>query len=79
MESSKDLLMLGLSKFYKKKENIQKILPIVTGNSDISLRLIDWFVTNYSKKDSTNITRTAGNNVVHFNVYLSYRAQLKAY
>lgn len=78
--SSQDLLMLSLSKFYKKKENIQYVLPIINGNSDISLRLIDWFVTNYSKKKSTNIPRyDACNNVYYFNVYLSYRSQLKAY
>ncbi len=78
--SSQDLLMLSLSKFYKKKENIQSVLPIINGNSDISLRLIDWFVTNYSKKRSTNIPKIdTYNNVYYFNVYLSYRSQLKAY
>lgn len=82
--SSKELLMLSLSKFYKKKDNIQTILPIIAGtperNSKMSLRLIDWFVTNFSKKQSTNIIRRdASNNIYHFNVYLSYRAQLKAY
>jgi hypothetical protein len=82
--SSKELLMLSLSKFYKKKDNIQNILPIISGTHDktskMSLRLIDWFVTNFSKKQSTNIIRRdSSNNIYHFNVYLSYRAQLKAY
>ena len=27
----------------------KKILPIINGESQISLRLIDWFATNYSK------------------------------
>lgn len=77
---SKDLLMVSLSKFYSSKSNIQKILPIISGKSNISLRLLDWFVTNYSKKTSTIITLSnKENNVVHFNVYLSYRSQLKAY
>ena len=30
-------------------------LPIINGESKISLRLIDWFVTNYSKKHFTII------------------------
>jgi hypothetical protein len=81
--SSKELLMLSLSKFYKKKENMNTILPIIAGTPEktkMSLRLIDWFVTNFSKKQSTNIIRKdASNNIYHFNVYLSYRAQLKAY
>jgi hypothetical protein len=76
--NSKDLLMLSLSKFYT-KSTINKILPIIEGESNISLRLIDWFVTNYSKKYNTVITKEKQNNILHFNVYLSYRSQLKAY
>lgn len=76
---SKDLLMLSLSKFYSNKANITKVIPIIQSKSEISLRLIDWFVTNYAKKYSTIITKKISNNIVHFNVYLSYRSQLKAY
>ncbi len=83
--NSKDLLMVSLSKFYNQKTNINKLLSIVEPSllskpeSKISLRLIDWFVTNYSKKNNTIITKEKSNNILHFNVYLSYRAQLKAY
>ena len=76
---SNDLLMQSLSKFYSNKQNIQKIIPIINGESDVSLRLIDWFITNYSKKNHTIITKKLSNNVVHLNVYLSYRSQLKSY
>lgn len=76
---SKDLLMISLSKFYNIKSNINKILPLIEQTSDISLRLVDWFVTNYSKKHNTVITRERNNNIIHFNVYLSYRNQLKAF
>jgi hypothetical protein len=69
---SKDLLMTSLSKFYSVKSNIEAIIPIINGKSNISLRLLDWFVTNYSKKTYTIV----GKNI---NVYLSYRSQLKAY
>ena len=82
--NSKDLLMISLSKFYAQRSNITKLLSIVDSSltkqdSKISLRLIDWFVTNYSKKNNTIITKEKNNNVIHFNVYLSYRSQLKAY
>lgn len=77
--NSKDLLMTSLSKFYNTKVNINRVIPIIDGTSDISLRLIDWFVTNYSKKHNTVITKERQNNIIHFNVYLSYRSQLKAY
>jgi hypothetical protein len=76
---SRDLLMSSLSKFYHIKNNIQTIIPIIEGTSPISLRLIDWFVTNYSKKLNIVITKQIQKNIVHFNVYLSYRSQLKAY
>ena len=76
---SNDLLMLSLSKFYSNKTNIHKIIPIINGESEISLRLIDWFITNYSKKNQTIITKKVNGNVVHLNVYLSYRSQLKSY
>jgi hypothetical protein len=76
---SKDLLMASLSKFYNSKNHINVIIPIIEGSSSISLRLIDWFVTNFSKKHNIVITKQVNINIFHFNVYLSYRSQLKAY
>lgn len=78
--NSKELLLVSLGRFYSKVDTIEQILPIINGDSKISLRLLDWFVTNYSKKYGTIITKSdQNNNIVHFNVYLSYRSQLKAY
>tara|TARA_B100000900_G_scaffold414940_1_gene443143 strand:+ start:998 stop:1492 length:495 start_codon:yes stop_codon:yes gene_type:complete len=62
-------------KFYEKNNNIDKILPIINGESKISLRLIDWFVTNYSKKNFTIIK----DGTKRFKVYLDYKLKLKAY
>jgi hypothetical protein len=70
---------MSLSKFYNVKTNINKVLPLIEQRSDISLRLVDWFVTNYAKKNNTVITKELNGNIIHFNVYLSYRNQLKAY
>ena len=47
------LLLKKLLEFYEKDGNMEKILPIINGESIISLRLIDWFATNYSKKHYT--------------------------
>lgn len=77
--NNRELLLLSLSKYYSNKAFVSNIVPIITGTSPISLRLIDWFVTNYAKKHATIITQESSNNVLHFNVYLSYRSQLKAY
>ncbi len=79
ISDSKDLLMISLSKFYNVKTNINKVIPLVEQRSDVSLRLVDWFVTNYAKKNNTVITKELNGNIIHFNVYLSYRNQLKAY
>jgi hypothetical protein len=77
--NNRELLLLSLSKYYSNKTFVANIVPIITGTSNISLRLIDWFVTNFAKKHATIITQESGNNILHFNVYLSYRSQLKAY
>ena len=69
------ILLENLMKFYNKNNNIDKILPIINGESKISLRLIDWFVTNYSKKHFT-IIKTKD---TRFKVYLDYKLKLKAY
>ena len=74
--STKGLLLTSLSKFYSHVPNFMKVLPYLNGTSQISLRLIDWFVTNYCKRNPVLIPKDDGNTV---NLYLSYRAQLKAY
>ena len=75
-----DLLMSNLMEFYKNQENLSKMLKIITGESKISLRIVDWFATNYAKKFYTlyNIEHTNG-NMIRFIVYVDYKLKLKAY
>lgn len=83
--SGKDLLMMALVRFYKQNNNthMSRIIPIIEGKSKISLRLIDWFVTNYSKKYNVIIPKKKKiqeeNEMEYLNVYISYRQQLKAF
>jgi len=78
--SKKDLLMNSLTKFFTKDNNIDYLLPILNGSSKISLRIIDWFVTNYAKKNNTSYMIIDKNGVKkQFIVHLSYKSQLKAY
>ena len=44
-----DLLMTKLLAFYQQENNLQKMLNIINGESKISLRIVDWFATNYAK------------------------------
>jgi ABC-type uncharacterized transport system involved in gliding motility auxiliary subunit len=73
MNNSNELLLLSLKEFYSFESNVQVLLSIINGNSKISLRLIDWFITNYSK----NIKENKDKNISA--IYQNYRAQLKAY
>ena len=59
---------------------MEKILPIINGQSPLSLRLIDWFATNYSKKNYAvyNIKKRNGEER-RFKVYIDYKLKLKAY
>ena len=70
-----ELIVSSLQRFYNQREDIDEILQILQGTSVISLRLIDWFVTNYSKTHSTSYIL----NSQEFLVYLNYKSQLKAY
>jgi len=74
--SKEEVLLQSLHEFYKTKINIDKILPIVTGNSEISLRVLDYFVTNYSKYK--NITIKKNDNMI-YNIYQDYKNKLKSY
>ncbi len=74
--SKVDLLMKSLSKFYAVESNISILLPIVQGTSKISLRVLDWFVTNYCKKNNIILTNKSGTNII---VHMDYKNQLKAY
>jgi len=70
-----ELIVASLQRFYNDREDIDEILQILQGTSAISLRLIDWFVTNYAKTHSTSYIL----NQQEFLVYLNYKSQLKAY
>ena len=71
-----DLLMTNLMKFYDEDNNLEKMLKIINGESPISLRIIDWFATNYAKKFFT-VYEVGVNR--RFKVYVDYKLKLKAY
>jgi len=47
-------LITRLNSAYCRTGKMERVLPILTGKSKISLRLIDWFVTNYAKVNNTH-------------------------
>lgn len=76
IQSQEQWVLFRLERFYGNAENIQKVQDILEGKSNLSLRLIDWFVTNYAKKFNTTFLTSSGKHVI---VYLSYKSHLKAY
>lgn len=77
--SSSDLLLLSLSNYYSKNDKILILKDIVENNSNLSLRLIDWYVTNYCKQHNIVYILKKKDNNEYFNVYMNYRSQLKAF
>ena len=70
-----ELIVMSLQAFYTGRKDLPEVLELLNGTSIISLRLIDWFVTNYAKRHSIGYTHEGS----EFMVYLSYKSQLKAY
>ena len=71
-----DLLLNKLMQFYCKDNNFEQMLEIINGQSKISLRIVDWFATNYSKKYYTVYSIPSESR---FKVYNDYKLKLKAY
>jgi hypothetical protein len=77
IDTQNDILLNKLLLFYKNTEYFDKMLSIINGTSKISLRIVDWFVTNYSKKNYCIIENEDTNE--RFKVYNDYKLKLKAY
>ena len=75
VQCKQDQVVSWLQDFYTTPGNLEKLLPILQGTSIISLRLVDYFVTNYAKKMSTSFM--LGDR--HFLVYFNYKRELSAY
>ena len=71
-----DLLLKNLKDFYNVDGRIDMMLSVINGESKISLRIVDWFATNYAKKNYT-IYNIDDNK--RFKVYVDYKLNLKAY
>ena len=77
------LLLDNLLKFYQDRKHLDNMMNIINGESKISLRIVDWFVTNYAKKYYTiyeipNLLSETG-DMIRFKVHNDYKLKLKAY
>lgn len=76
-----ELLLNKLNEFYNNNDYyyLTKIIKIINGQSNISLRTIDWFATNYAKKHFIIYDIKDNKKTKRFNVYMDYKLRLKAY
>lgn len=72
MSDKVTLLMTSLNEFYKDGTYINQIKPILDQKAKVSLRILDWFITNYSKKYRILINNT-------FDVYQNYKLMLRSF
>ena len=88
-QTQNELLLTNLLDFYKKEDHMDRLMQIINGESKVSLRIIDWFVTNFAKKNFTVYSIPAKNrcstvingeeNMERFKVFHNYKLELKAY
>ena len=76
LTAQKQLLLSNLKNFFENHAYLETMMKIINGQGKISLRIIDWFVTNYAKKnfivyDLPDQTR--------FKVHPHYKLTLKSY
>ena len=77
------VLMNKITDFYSNKNNLNILLSVIEGKSSLSLRVIDYFVTNYAREKEIIYDNLYNDNINEknekFMVYYSYKSQLKAY
>jgi hypothetical protein len=79
--SSKELCYYKtIHKFFKNcnDKEIIRMINIINGESEISLRVLDWFVTRYSKR-KIDFGDNQENTLDSFDVHISYKSELKSY
>tara|TARA_B110000977_G_scaffold54679_1_gene74618 strand:+ start:14717 stop:15274 length:558 start_codon:yes stop_codon:yes gene_type:complete len=76
--NGKEITLINfLITFYRNK--IELFSDIINQKTPLSLRLLDWLVTNYAKKYNIIYPLQSNNETVYFNIYIDYKNQLKAY
>jgi hypothetical protein len=76
LSTQKQLLLGNLEKFFENQEYLNIMMKIINGDTKISLRIVDWFVTNYAKQ---NFVVYDLPNQPRFKVHNEYKLKLKAY
>jgi hypothetical protein len=71
-----ELLLESLSRFFDVPEHREQLHDILEHRKGISLRNLEWFVTNYSKNEQVTYMTPAGRQ---FTVHVAYKSSLDGY
>ncbi len=71
-----DILLHSIDSFYQVSTNRDALNQILTKTGGISLRNLEWFITNYSKKN--NLSYKTGDGKI-FSVHCAYKSSLDWY
>lgn len=74
--SKSDILLSSINTFYNEEENRTMLKSILDKSSGISLRNLEWFITNYAKKNNLSYTTSSGRL---FTVHCAYKSSLDGY
>tara|TARA_R110000772_G_scaffold243857_1_gene356829 strand:- start:396 stop:803 length:408 start_codon:yes stop_codon:yes gene_type:complete len=74
--SKSGILLTSINTFYNEEENRSKLMNILDKSTGISLRNLEWFITNYAKKNNTSYTTKDGK---YFTVHCAYKSSLDGY
>ena len=74
--SKESILLKSLTKFYENENNTRILKSLLNKDSGVSLRNIEWFVTNHSRKNKTSYTTKDGKQFV---VHMAYKSSLDGY
>ena len=74
--SRSDLLLKSITEFYDEPCNFELLKRILEKTSGVSLRNLEWFITDYSKKKNFSYTTKTGKL---FSVHMSYKSSLDGY
>jgi hypothetical protein len=74
--SKTGILLTSINNFYNDEGNRTKLMNILDKSNGISLRNLEWFITNYAKKHHTTFTTNDGKL---FTVHCAYKSSLDGY
>ena len=76
MEGKSQILLESLLKFYKESYNAKYFMDLLDNPDGLSLRMLDWFVTDYAKDKQVIYEKKNGKT---FFVHVGYKSGLKGF